>query len=390
MKKSILSICFIIVSLFLILLTGCEVQESFSKKTPELTKPEITLKLSEDDPKTKVIVSWTKVKDADNYSVKRLNERDGVRDIQYVGYVNKGEPLSITDESCENDTEYSYVVEVQAYDNETYYSMNLLVEGSKKYTDPFTGEQFYSSNYYEYSEIKSIKTQKDSEITLAYPKNVKVMPAENMKNALTLSWDPVEGATKYEVYFLKSTMKYHNEDFKLEAVTTETSSTIENLYNDHSYYFRIRAVNDESESLYSAKIEGKVPKADNTSMDKAWEIDCNEMQYIYSDDDTLWFKCAPEKGKIEYVTESYEYSSLSIFSEDGTILASGLPLNKVYGAKDYSEVKTVEIKIEGSTKTYNGIIRSIKNDIEGFTEGTTYLFRITKPENEDYLNFRIY
>ena len=390
MKKCMQGICSVIVSLFLILFTGCEVQSDVPKKAPELTKPEITLKLSEVNPKTKVIVSWTKVKDADCYSVKRMNERDGVRDIQYVGYVNKDEPLTITDASCENDTEYSYVIEVQAYNNESYYSWNLHFEGAKPYTNPFTGETFYSDDYYEYSEIKSIKTQKDSEITLAYPKNVTVTPAKNTHNALTVSWDPVEGATKYEVYYLKSSMVYHNDKFKLETVTKETYFTKDFLYNEHSCYFRIRAIDDESASLYSAKIEGKVPKAENTSMDKALEIDKNEMQYIYSDEDNLWFKCAPKTGKIEYVTESYEYSSLSIFAEDGTILASGLPLNKVYGAKDYSEIKTVQIELGSSDKTFNGIIRKFSNDIEGFTEGTTYLFRITKPKNEDYLIFKIY
>ena len=379
----------------ILLLASCKIPENDQKKVPQLTAPEISLILSDEAPKSTVIISWTASKDADNYSVIRMNIRDGVKNVKSVGYVSKNEPLTIKDDCCESDTEYFYVVQAEA-NGETYHSMDLLIENAKarEYTNPFTGEPFYSSDYYIFSDVKSIRTQKSAEITLDYPKNVTVKHSENIPNALTVCWDPVEGATEYEVYFNNQGMKFHTDGYILLCKTKENFCIKEHLFNEQCNYFKVRAIGEAGYSLYSAQIEGRVPVAENISKDKALEIKNGEMQYIYSYNsynDFVWFKCTPEQGIIKYV--DWTEDTLSIFSEDGKILASGLPLY-LNRENDKNNLKNKNIKhtslyLDGAKNDVGGIMRDISSDIEGFSEGMILFLRISKTNGGGYLNLEI-
>ena len=376
----------------ILLLASCKIPENDQKKVPQLTAPEISLMLSDEAPKSTVIISWTASKDADSYFVERMYVRDGVKNVESVGYVSKNEPLTIKDDCCESDTEYFYVVEAEA-GGETYNSMDLYIENvtARGYTNPFTGEPFYSSNYYVFSDVKSIRTQKSAEITLDYPKNVTVKPSENIQNALTVCWDPVEGAKEYKVYFNNPGMKFHTDGYVLLCKTKENFCIKEHLFNEQYNYFKVRAIGETGCSLYSAHIEGRVPVAENISKDKALEIKNGEMQYIYSYNDFVWFKCAPKQGIVKYV--DWTKDTLSIFSEDGKILASGLPLY-LNSENDKNNLKNTNIKytslyIDGAKNYVGGIIRDISRDIEEFSEGMVLFLRISKTNGGGYVNFEI-
>ena len=118
------------------------------------------------------------------------------------------------------------------------------------------------------------------------------------------------------------------------------------------------------------------------------------MQYIYSynsHNDFVWFKCAPEQGIVKYV--NWTEDTLSIFSEDGKILASGLPLY-LNRENDKNNLKNKNIKhtslyLDGAKNDVGGIMRDISSDIEGFSEGMILFLRISKTNGGGYVNLEI-
>lgn len=100
----------------------------------------------------------------------------------------------------------------------------------------------------------------DPNVTLDYPRNVKVEPAANVSNALTVSWNPVTNAQEYEIYFSVSRNSDFRGKYQKIATTMQTSYTKENLTNLNYYYFMIKAINGDEYSLYSATAGGFVPR----------------------------------------------------------------------------------------------------------------------------------
>ncbi len=179
---------FAMIVFFAIPLTSCEIDPE-----PILTKPTITLKLSEESPQNIIILSWIPSDDADLYHIERTMVRDGK-----------------TNSLC------------FAFDAE--------------------------------------ETASDPNVTLDYPRNVKVEPAANVSNALTVSWNPVTNAQEYELYFSVSPNSNHREKYQKIATTTQISYTKENLTNLNYYYFMIKAINGDEYSLYSVTAGGFVPR----------------------------------------------------------------------------------------------------------------------------------
>ncbi len=358
--------------LVLALFSGCKNQTDSQKKIPNLTVPEVTLKLSDESPESTVIISWKPSNDADCYYVHRMNIREGMMDIQVVANKEDDEPLIVYDDTCESDTEYTYVVFAEAYNDYDYYTFF-------KYIDVFKETEYYSREYIKNSEKKIIKTAKDPKITLDYPKNVTVVSEPDKSNALTISWEPVEGALFYEVFFMDGLWRLHNERFEKIATIKETSFTKEHLQNEYTYCFRIRAIDENSVSLYSAKIEVEVPEATNISMDKAMMLTNGVWENINSWTDSVWFKCNPQAGIVKF--DCKDDCTLSIFTEDGIILATGLRLFVTY-----EDIKNKDTSV--ITEQYDDkgdfIIRQINRDITDFTEGNTYILRVSKPKREAF------
>lgn len=236
MKKNFFPTFFIFVMLVFIAipLTSC-----VKDPEPVLTKPTLTLKLSEEAPQNIIIFSWIPSDDADLYHIERTMIRDGIIDYRYFNLnAEKAaeDSYTIIDDTCESGTEYTYVASVSKYWH----------DGS-----------FYIAEKTLKSKPQTIVTASDPNVTLEYPKNVKVESAANESNALTVSWDPVSNAKGYEIYFSDSN---YREKFQKIETTTQTSYTKGNLSNLNYYYFIIRAINDDKYSLYSAKAMGFVPR----------------------------------------------------------------------------------------------------------------------------------
>ena len=356
---------------------GCDSGNSGGDETEEkipLPKPGISYLISKDLPTSCITIMWTEPEEIKDhiwdYWVERTMVREGVSHKKSISwsygrlkatdlYYDEGYRCYVDDYSLEPDTEYTYCVRVNGHSD---------LEPSVILSDGIT-----------------VHTTKPAEGLLDYPKNLVVSPAKDKRNALTVTWNPVEGATYYEVYF--SDGKSRNGEILFEEVAdvTETSYTKENLQNEKNYLFKVKAINDEKYSVFSAQAEGRVAEAENTSRDKAAFLENGVWEEFYSDSDNLWFKCIPQKGILSFKSDYDHYSgnrcTLSIFAENGEIIYSGIPLypsSDSRGDSVLNDSPTVEDKT---------VIQHLDKYINGFnSEGNTtaYYLRITKDKYSDF------
>ena len=328
---------------------------------PDLEKPVVTLKLkpSVEAPQTAVIISWIPSDKADYYYIERTMVRDEQTETRQ--FEIKAVPLAeataysytYTDENCESGTEYTYVVTVEASWND---GGLYPIKKSLK------------------SEPGKITTATDPKVTLDYPKNVKVVPAANKPNALTVSWDAVPNAQEYEIYYSSSWYSNHNEEYKKAGTTSQTSYTMEHLANTIHYYFMIKAIKGDEYSLFSAKTDGRVAEAKNLTKAKAFELVNGIEETFVSDSEELWFKCAPQKGLL---TIDNDHSiAVTILDAEGTVMASGIPLF-ISGYEKTEDPALVLVKDDS-------VQRNIKNDITNFVPGATYYLRIISAGRSSY------
>ena len=189
-------------SLFFLLLSAFFAFCLFSctlEPDPELTSPKVTLRLSEENPETTVIISWTQANDAESYSIKRSFSRDGVTEEHNI-YDGNNTVFIFEDSTCESGVDYTYTV----------------------YAHADRPNWFYYDYFSEKSEPETITTAKNPLQTLDYPTNFTVQEAEDNTNALTLKWDAVEGADTYEIYSCRE----YSLETELLTATKETSHTI--------------------------------------------------------------------------------------------------------------------------------------------------------------------
>ena len=327
MKK--LSILLLSIALFTALLLSCKTEPD-----PELTAPEVTLLLSETSPQTTVIINWTKSRDAESYVIYRTFTRDGVTEENYICETDAS-VFSFEDDTCESGDSYTYTVTACA-----------------------ERPNWFSYVYFsEESEPKTITTAKNPLQTLDYPTNFTVQKAEDNTNALTLKWDAVEGADTYEIYSCRE----YSLETELLTATKETSHTIYHLRNEKNYSFKIKAVNGENYSLLSAKKTGRVAVAENIIKSQAYVLENGVTEHFYSSNDTLWFKCTPQKGIITIVdtdTDELKDISATVFTEDGKISATGL----TFTLTESSGYKNAQVAF---------------NDSIDFCLGSTYFISIT-------------
>ena len=359
LQKKVCKFIFNVFSFFLILTQALLVLSCKTDPEPALTQPVVTLTLSEDSPQTSVIISWTPsdgaIEERVNYFIERSMIRDDVLDTRFFEW-KADMPLCITDNTCESGTEYTYVVTASV----ERFSL------------------FNSKTYSKKSEEKSITTARDSRVTLDYPKNLKVLADSNKRNALTVTWDAVENADSYELYYTSYFWSNFNEEFIKIADTNETSFIKNYLSNEQSYTFMVKAVSGDKCSLFSAKASGRVPALENLSKDKAIMLENGIREYFCSDADSLWFKCKAQEGFLSFYCEDYnQETSLSIFLEDGSLIASGLPL--FIPAEGQASVENLTLLTVSDDQIYDyAVKRNIRADIAGFSSDTTYLLRIVK------------
>ena len=329
---------------------------------PVLNKPNGKLKLLEESPQNSVIITWTPSDDADSYYIERTMEREGQTESRQ--FEIKAVPLSeatassytYIDNTCESGTEYTYVVTVEAYWND-----------GGLYPVPKSLK----------SDAVKITTAVDPKVSLAYPKNVKVEPAANKANALTVTWDSVSDALEYEVYYCSSWNSNFNELYKKAGRTSQTTYTMEHLGNTLHYYFMIKAIKGDEYSLFSAKADGRVADAENLSKAKALELVNGVEENLRSDSDELWFICKPQKGLLSI--GSNDRLTVTIFDGEGKLITSGLPLF-ISGYEEQDDPNLTYIQEDEI------IQRNIKNDITDFAPGAVYYLRII---SSDDCNFTI-
>jgi hypothetical protein len=343
MKKSFVLACFtgllFVVSLFF----SCDFRPE-----PELTVPIVKLKLSSTSPQTTVIITWTESTDAEEYSISRSCIKDSINEKEYFSIKNPSNRKYI-DTTCEPGVKYTYIVTANA---------------TRKNLD----SHYYSKS----SEEVSITTEQDPLVTLAYPKKVSVKPTENNTNALSIEWEPVQNALSYDVYIKISS--YGDEtDYYLAGSTTESFFTAYHLYNQKRYSIKIKAFNDQQSSIFSAPAEEYVPEAVNLTKAKAFKLTNSITECFYSEGDSLWFTCSPEKGLITFSSKpkTLEFASITVFSEDGTVLASGI----TFDARNNSN----------SDDLQNPVVKhSIKDDFSSFQTGKSYYLRVSKAERSSF------
>lgn len=346
-------ILFTAISAFVLSTAACDEDSNSGDEIPNVTKPVLNAKLSDTSPETEIVFTWAQAGDAGRYVLTRTMVRDGITNESKIQW-EWNTPLTITDSSCDPDTEYTYV-------------LTAIVDG--KY-DSFRKD----------SDPVIVKTSASNKPALDFPTGVKVVTKEGEPNSLTLSWNPVQGATHYEVYRMEGVHYYFDDYFKLVEDTTETSHTYKYLRNGERYVFRIRALNDELQSPFSAKVEGKVAAAENTTMDKALLITSEAWRTFMTDADELWFKCSFEDGIVYTDGLSAQTFLLSIYSEDGKLLAENLTISPDGNPYTYPIDPRDPIPIT--------VPRDITKDIKDFKAGTTYILKISKNPaygNLDYL-----
>ena len=313
---------------------------SACKPDPELGDFKASVALSPDSPQTTVIVSWKPSENAESYSIQRTCVRDGIVQLENF-YEYNGPELSFVDNTCESGTEYTYVVTATAF---------------------FPG-LFVRHNQSKESKPCSITTEKNPFQTLDYPKNVTVEQALDKPKTLTISWDAVDNALLYEIYM----------DSKKLTEVSGTKYSVEHLKDDEVFSFKIKALKGYEYSVFSAKSSGRVGKAQNLTKETSLMLTNDIKESIYSMKDELWFKCKPQKGILTFYTYSDNISSLTVFSEDGTVAATGIPLFILDMDDNYSGWD-------------QGVQINLKNVIENFSENSMYYLRISK---KDFWSFDI-
>ncbi|MFC4386693.1 pectinesterase family protein [Gracilibacillus marinus] len=167
---------------------------------------------------TQVNLKWEAVDYATSYVVKRATQSDGPYEVVEEGITT----THFTDTGLTNGTTYYYVVVARH----------------------IGGDSLHSS----YQQVTPIEA-------LATPMELTVLPEDN---AMTIEWQAVEDATKYDV------QRASNSDGPFESigVTTETIFRDTELRNGTPYYYVVTAKNDQVISLTS-EVKGMKPKADD-------------------------------------------------------------------------------------------------------------------------------
>ena len=123
------------------------------------------------------------------------------------------------------------------------------------------------------SSLTTSMASSSSVASLAAPQNISVIPATA---AVTLSWNPVSGATGYRIYYaseaniLINNIASFDDGTRLDNATS--AQTISNLRNQETYYFVVTAINGDQESIASAEVSATPGSIDIAKQPTAQEV----------------------------------------------------------------------------------------------------------------------
>jgi fibronectin type 3 domain-containing protein len=159
--------------------------------------------------KTQISLKWNYVSNADEYYIYRATSASGT-----YTKIASASGTSYADNNLSENTSYYY--KIQAVNNTTQS---------------------------EYSTAVAMKTQTS---VLAAPANLRVSSVNGAK--VSLEWNSVTNATSYNVYRSSSSSGTYTKMLTVSA----TSYTDSSLSNNTTYYYKVKAVNNSSESDYSS------------------------------------------------------------------------------------------------------------------------------------------
>lgn len=304
---------------------------------PNLETPVVRLSLSDDSPSTKVIISWNNCEDAEGYAIEKTFMKDGVLEEIHFNYLPKDKNYYV-DSDCEPGVEYTYTVGVGYFKTMGFFYGRVFGKTDERYSSPV-----------------SIKTARDPLVSLDFPKNVEISSVEGNTNALKIKWAACEGADSYEIY-CKCLWEDNTGNYSYVCKVNEPECTMLHLYNEVEYVYKIKALGvNGTKSILSAPKAGTVPKAENTKIDLAIEIQNNTTEKYKSSEESLWFIIAPEKGTIT-ISEAINANAM-LFTLDGKLLNGCIAFEQ----KD------------------RNFVYSLKDENTDFVSGSKYLLRIVNP-----------
>lgn len=290
---------------------GKKVYGSYSKilKGQTVLDQVKSLKVTEENYST-LKLTWKKASRADKYQIYYATSKDGTY-----------KKLATTE-----DTEYKWT---KATCGQTYY----FKVRSMKTENGRTG-------YGTYSSIVSKKTT----IGKPSPKIEKIT-----YNSVTLEWEKVDGAQKYEIY--GSTSKTGT--YTSLGTTTSTSFTHKNLVLEKTYYYKVRAIRQKYTSGFSGvksakttlgKLTGlKVTKNSDGDLKVSWdEVDGATSYQVYrstdKNDDEEYKRIATVTATSFVDTsasssKTYYYKVCGVRGESKTELAGPVSLGSSVGTK---------------------------------------------------------
>ncbi len=169
-----------------------------------------------------------------------------------------------------------------AYTETKYYNDKKIKPGVKYSYYIIADMEHYTDS--KASDVVSIDIPafSSSDTYLAAPQN---LTAQNGKTSKTivLSWEPVPGATCYEIYFSKDNF-YTRNKFQTKSPVTETTYTLTGVAECADYYFFVRAVdsNGIAGNLSERSNMISTPEITHSTFSTAYELKKNTFEYFYN------------------------------------------------------------------------------------------------------------
>ena len=263
-----------------------------------------------------IILEWDSVEDADGYYIYRATSSSGT-----YSKIDTVDDTEYTDEDVDADTTYYYKI--------------------KAYNDDETSD--YSSVVYDTTD------DEDSDSDLDEPDDLDI--TDVTEDSITLEWDSVEDAEAYYIY--RSTSKsgtYTKIDY-----TYDTEYTDYDVDGDTTYYYKVKAYNDDETSDYSAIV---YDTTDDDDSDSDLDAPDDLTAEAESDDEILleWDSVEDADGYYIYRATSSSGSYSKIDSVDDTEYTDdGLTADKTY----YYKVKAYN---DDDTSDYSSVAHATTDE----------------------------
>ncbi len=185
------------------------------------------------------------------------------------------------------------------------------------------------------------------EISVLKLKTVPYIKSERTLNSITISWDPVEGANGYRVYWKDSpTGKYQ----KIASLKNKTTYTFKNLEKCSKYYFKIQPYHKDSEGNVAfankSQVFGVFTIATAPANLKAVSTEPGTVKLTWEssgDDSHYYVHCGTSKQEV---------------IEDEEFLFTHVGKKESYTFKNLESGKTYYFKVRITDETVDGVKES--------------------------------